>query len=336
LPGEGIVGTVAYTSKPFFTNDVDKVVFFTRHPLLPDTKSELAAPIIIDQNVIGVLDIQQTPPQRLTERDMQIASAVAEQLAVALQKANLYKNLQTALVQEQNMRSQLVQAERLSLMGKLLASVSHELNNPLQTIQNALFLTRQDLEQSNIRLEEMDIIAAEIDRMASLLERLRATYRPLQPEEFGPIRLNDIIEDTYRLISTYLRHKMISLEFHPNPELPPAAGLANHLKQVLLNLFINSVDAMPQGGHVCVDTWLVSESNEVAFSIQDNGTGIEEDLLPKIFDPFVTNKKTGTGLGLTITHDIIKQHEGRIVVENVPTGGVKITIWLPLWKENGT
>jgi GAF domain-containing protein len=203
LPGEGIVGHVAYTSKPFFTNDVDKVVFHIRHPLLPDTKSELAAPIKIDQQVIGVLDIQQAPPRRLTERDMQIASAVAEQLAVALQKANLYTNLQTALEQEQTMRSQLIQNERLTLMGKLLASVSHELNNPLQTIQNALFLTRQDLQQSNIHLEEMDIIASEIDRMATLLERLRATYRPLQLEDFGPVRLTDIIEETYRLISTY-------------------------------------------------------------------------------------------------------------------------------------
>jgi signal transduction histidine kinase len=264
---------------------------------------------------------------------MQIASAVAEQLAVALQKANLYTNLQTALEQEQTMRSQLIQNERLTLMGKLLASVSHELNNPLQTIQNALFLTRQDLQQSNIHLEEMDIIASEIDRMATLLERLRATYRPLQLEDFGPVRLTDIIEETYRLISTYLRHKNISFEFHPHPELLPVAGLSNHLKQVLLNLFINSVEAMPQGGHLCVDIYMVPENNEVVLSLEDNGTGIEQELLPRIFDPFVTNKKTGTGLGLTITHDIIEQHRGRILAENVPAGGAKVTIWLPVWNE---
>jgi signal transduction histidine kinase len=290
---------------------------------------------MIDHEVIGVLDIQQAPPHRLIERDAQIASAVAEQLAVALQKANLYTNLHTALEQEQNMRSQLVQAERLSLMGKLLASVSHELNNPLQTIQNALFLTREELQQSNIHLEEMDIIASEIDRMANLLEQLRSTYRPLQPEEFGPVNINDLIEDTYRLISTYLRHKRISFEFHPDPDLSRVTGLSNHLRQVLLNLFINSVEAMPGGGHLCVDSAMVPESSEVTLSIVDNGTGIEQNLLPKIFDPFVTNKKTGTGLGLTITHDIIKQHHGRIEAENMPNGGAKVSIWLPAWKENG-
>ena len=336
LPGEGIVGHVAYTSKPFVTNDVDKVVFFIRNPLLPDTKSELATPIKIEDEVLGVLDIQQIPPQRLTERDVQIASAVAEQLAVALQKANLYANLQTALQHEQTMRSQLLQSERLALMGKLLASVSHELNNPLQTIQNALFLIKEELRHSGYDLQDLDIISSEMDRMVMLLERLRSTYRPLHPEEFRPVQINDVIEDVYKLIATHLRHKNISFEFHPDPNLPPATGLADHLKQVALNLFLNAVEAMPHGGHLCIDTFSLPAKSEVVFSIIDNGAGIEPTLLPQIFDPFVTNKETGTGLGLTITHEIIEQHRGRILAENVPAGGAKFTIWLPVWKEAGT
>ncbi|HLO15712.1 MAG TPA: GAF domain-containing protein [Anaerolineales bacterium] len=336
LPGEGIVGHVAYTSKPFVTNDVDKVIFFVRNPLLPDTKSELATPIKIDEQVLGVLDIQQIPPYTLTESDLQIASAVAEQLAVALQKAQLYANLQTALQHEQTMRSQLVQSERLALMGKLLASVSHELNNPLQTIQNALFLIRDELQHSGNNLEELDIISSEMDRMVMLLERLRSTYRPLHPEEFKPVQINDIIEDVYKLISTHLRHKNISFELHPDQNLPPVTGFADHLKQVILNLFINAVEAMPEGGHLCIDTYMLTASNEVVFSIMDNGMGIEPELLPRIFDPFVTSKDTGTGLGLTITYEIIEQHGGRILAENAPTGGAKFTIWLPIWGGNNT
>jgi Signal transduction histidine kinase regulating C4-dicarboxylate transport system len=333
LAGEGIVGHVAYTSKPFVTNDVDKVVFFVRNPLLPDTKSELATPIIIDHEVLGVLDIQQIPPYRLTEQDLQIASAVAEQLAVALQKANLYTNLQTALEHEQTMRSQLVQSERLSLMGKLLASVSHELNNPLQTIQNALFLIRDELQQSGNQPPELDIISEEMDRMVMLLERLRSTYRPLHADEFKAVQINDIIEDVHKLVSAHLHNQNISFEFHPDPGIPPVRGLANHLKQVILNLFINAVEAMPEGGHLCVDTFNLPVDNEVLFSIMDNGTGIEPDLLSKIFDPFVTNKETGTGLGLTITHEIVEQHRGRILVENVSTAGAKFSVWLPVWSE---
>ncbi len=330
---EGIVGHVASTRKPFYTNDVTKVQFYRPNPLLRGTKSELAAPIKVEDVVLGVLDIQQIAQRRLTERDVQIASAVAEQLAVALQKAGLYANLQTALEHEKNMRSQLIQSERLSLMGKLLASVSHELNNPLQTIQNAMFLIRDDLQRANIHLEEMDIIASEIDRMATLLERLRSTYRPLHTADFEPVQINHIIEDTIKLLSTYLRHKDISVEFLPHPALPPVTGLANHLRQVMLNLFINAAEAMPAGGHFCVET--VAADSDVLFSITDGGPGIEEELLPRIFDPFVTNKKTGTGLGLTITHEIVDQHQGRIVAENVPSGGARFTVWLPIWKESG-
>lgn len=333
LPGEGIVGHVAYTCQPFVTNNVDKVVFFVRNPLLPNTKSELATPIKVEDEVLGVLDIQQIPPQQLTERDLQIASAVAEQLAVALQKANLYTNLQTALQHEQTMRSQLLQSERLALMGKLLASVSHELNNPLQTMQNALYLIKDELRHSGNNLQDLDIISSEMDRMVILLERLRSTYRPLHPEEFRAVQINDIIEDVYKLIATHLRHKHISFEFHPDPNLPPVTGLTDHLKQVALNLFLNAVEAMPEGGYLCVDTFSLPTNGEVVFSILDNGAGIEPALLPRIFDPFVTNKETGTGLGLTITHEIIEQHGGRILAENVPTGGAKLTIWIPIWKQ---
>ena len=330
LPGEGIVGHVAYTSKPFFTNDVDKVVFFVRNPHLPFTKSELAVPIRLEGEVLGVLDIQQVPPHRLTERDLQIASAVSQQLAEALQKANLYTNLQTSLRQEQAMRTHMIQSERLALMGKLLASVSHELNNPLQTIHNALYLLREQVQRSGNDLEDLDIISEEIDRMATLLERLRSTYRPLHAYEFKPVQLNDIIEDVYKLLSTHLRQKNISFEFHPDPDMPPVMGLFDHLKQVALNLFINAVEAMPEGGHLCVDTYALADEHEVAFSIQDNGAGIDPDLLSRIFDPFVTNKETGTGLGLTITHEIVQQHGGRILAENNPAAGAKFTVWLPV------
>lgn len=331
--GNGIIGYVSETGTPFVTNNVNNVVFFSRNPLLPNTQAELAVPIKVEGKAVGVLDIQHEPPHWLTDGDLQLMTAVADQLAVALQKASLYADLQKALQQEQTMRSHLVQSERLALMGKLLASVSHELNNPLQTIQNALFLIRDELEYSGIRLEEMDIIGSEMDRMVTLLNRLRSTYRPLHPEEFRPVHINNIVEDVYKLVSTHLRHKNISFEFHPDPYLPAVKGIADHLKQVVLNLFINAVEAMPDGGHLCVDTAALVDQDEMLLSIMDNGTGITPELLPKIFDPFVTNKETGTGLGLTITHEIVGQHQGRVQAENLPAGGAKFTVWFPIWKE---
>ena len=331
--GSGIVGHVAETAVPFVTNNVNDVAFFVRNPLLPDAQSELSVPIKLEGKVVGVLDIQHTPPNRLTEADLQLMTAVADQLAVALQKANLYTDLQTALKQEQTIRSQLIQSERLALVGRLLASVSHELNNPLQAIQNALFLLKEEANLSLQAQQDLDIILAEAERMAALIERLRTAYRPVRFEDFQPVQLNDLIEDVFALIATHVRHKEIAFEFIPEPGLPAVSGLSDQIRQVALNLFINAVEVMDPGGRLTVHTRSLPEENEVLLTVKDTGPGISEDILPRIFDPFITDKRTGTGLGLTITHDIIEQHEGRIEAKNDPTGGAIFSVWLPTDKE---
>ncbi|HEX2997557.1 MAG TPA: GAF domain-containing protein [Anaerolineales bacterium] len=329
--GKGIVGYVAETGTPFVTNNVNDVVFFYRNPFLPNTQSELAVPIKVEGKVVGVLDIQHEPPQRLFDEDLQLMIAVADQLAVALQKANLYADLQRSLQQEKATRSQLLQVERLALIGQLLASISHELNNPLQTIQNALFLLKEELKYSKDGMEILGIISSEGDRMVALLDQLRSTYRPLHTEEFKPVQINDMIQDVHKLVATHLRHKGIEFTYQLDPSLPLTRGIADHIKQVALNLFMNSVEAMPNGGKLFVETCRSPEKSEVMFSIKDSGMGIDPNLLSRIFDPFVTNKEEGTGLGLTITHEIVQQHHGRIVAENCPEGGAKFTVWFPVW-----
>jgi len=327
--GEGIVGYTAETHAAFFTNDVDKMLSFVRTPLLPNTKSELAVPVKIGDKILGLLDIQQVPPAYLSQRDLQLVSAVADQLAIALQKANLYSDLQAALQVETAIRNEMVQSERLVTMGRLLASVSHELNNPLQAIQNALFLLR---EEKGISLQgklDLDIVLSEAERMSALIERLRSTYRPIQVEDFRPIQVNNIIEDVYALISTHLRHNEINFEFHPEPNLPLVQVLADQIRQVIINLLMNAVEAMATGGKLVVSTKSLPDSNEILLTVSDSGTGISPELLPNIFDAFVTNKQRGTGLGLTISYDIMMKHHGRIAAENNPDKGSTFKIWLP-------
>ena len=328
--GAGIIGYAAETSAPFFTNNVDEVVFFIREELLPETKSELAIPVKIGEQLLGILDIQQAPPGIFTNRDLQLVNAVADQLAIALQKADLYKELQTSLQHEKEVRNQLVQNERLAVMGRLLASVSHELNNPLQAIQNALFLLKAEQVLSPQGRQDLEIVLSEAERMAAMIERLRATYRPSATEDFNPVQINTIVEDVYALISTHLRHGNILFEFHPDTGLPEIPGLADQLRQVILNLFMNAVEAMETDGRVIVCTEYHKSEGMVYISIEDNGPGIASSILPNIFDAFITNKETGTGLGLTITHDIIIKHQGRITAENNMDGGATFKMWLPI------
>ena len=328
--GTGIIGHVVETATPFFTNNVNNVVFFFRNPLLPETQSELVVPIKVDGKVVGVLDIQQAPPHRLTEGDLQLMAAVADQLSVALKKASLYANLQASLQQEQTVRSQLIQSERLALVGRLLASVSHELNNPLQAIQNALFLLKDEENLSQQGKQDLDVILSEAERMASLIERLRSAYRPGRVKDFRPVELNDLIEDVHTLITTLLRQKQIAFEFHPDPDLPPISGMPDQMRQVVLNLFLNAIEVMEPGGRLIVRTRSLPRQNEVLLTVKDTGPGIAQEILPQIFDAFITDKQTGTGLGLTITRDIIEQHFGRIEAENDPQGGAVFNVWLPI------
>ena len=328
--GEGIIGYTAETGKAFFTNNVDEMISFVRAPLLPDTKSELAVPIRTGIRTLGLLDIHQAPPATLTEEDLQLVSAVADQLAIALQKAQLYADLQNSLLQEQATRSQLIHSEKLATAGRLLASVSHELNNPLQAIQNALFLLKDEAGLSQQGRQDLRIVLAEAERMATLLERLRTTYQPVQPADFELVQINTIIEDVQALIATHLRHASVSFVFHPEPVLPAIAGLCDQLKQVLLNLFMNAVDAMEGGGQLTVSTAWEAKHSEVLIKVSDTGTGIDESILPNIFEAFTTGKEKGTGLGLAISYEIIQMHNGRIRAQNVPGGGAEFSIWLPV------
>lgn len=327
--GAGIVGYAAETSAPFFTNNVDEIVFFIRNPYLPETKSELAVPVKSGMKTLGILDIQQAPPNQFSPRDIQLVSAVADQLAVALQKAELYQNLQISLEQEKLIRSQLIQSERLAMMGKLLASVSHELNNPLQAIQNALFLLKVEQGLSSQGRQDLEIVLSETERMATMIERLRATYRPIQVEDFRPMQINTIVEDVYALVSTHFRHRDISFEFFPDPQLPIIPGLPDQIRQVILNLFMNAADAIHTNGQLSVSTKLLENEKEVFLSVSDTGTGIDPQILPNVFEAFITNKMQGTGLGLTICYDIVIKHKGRITAENNPDRGATFKIWLP-------
>jgi signal transduction histidine kinase len=194
---------------------------------------------------------------------------------------------------------------------------------------------KDELKYSGDGLQILSIISSEAERMVNLLDQLRSTYRPLHAEEFKPVQINDIIQDVHRLMSTHLRHKDVKFIYQLDPALPVIHGIADHIKQVMLNLFMNSVEAMPSGGSLFVETCNSPSKSEVVLFIRDTGIGIDPDLLSKIFDPFVTSKEAGTGLGLTITHEIIQQHHGRIVAENNPDGGAKFTLWFPARKGNG-
>jgi PAS domain S-box-containing protein len=327
---QGIVGYVATVGEAFMSNDVDEVHFFMANPLLPNTSAELAVPLRMGERILGVLDILHQKPDFFDDDDIRFVTAVADQLAVVLDKAVLYSQLQSALKKEQSTRAQLVQSEKLAAMGRLIASVAHELNNPLQAIQNALYLVKMEDDLSSQAHEDLDVALNETARMADLISRLRETYRPTNDADFQSVSLNILVTEVHRLLETHLRHSEIECIFTLDPNLPAVAMIRDQVKQVILNLGINAIETMPIGGYLSITTRQEPENNFVQLIISDTGAGIPEEVLPNIFDPFFTTKEGGTGLGLAVSYEIIQNHNGTIEVQSQLGGGSTFTVSLPL------
>ena len=328
--GTGIVGYVAHTGQPFMTNNVNEVPFFVRNPLLPDTSGELAVPLKVGDRIFGVIDLQNKSPQIFYENEINMMTVIANQVAVAIERFGIHSDLQAALVHEQTTRVQLVQSEKLAALGRIVASVAHELNNPLQAIQNALYLIKMSDSLDPQSREDLQVALNEASRMADLISRLRETYRPTVGEEFRYDSLNSVIEEVQKLISTHLRHHNILYKFEPEPNLPLIPIIRDQIKQVILNICLNAVEAMENGGTLTLQTNLEADKDRVRLTISDTGPGIPPSILPYIFDPFVTTKTRGTGLGLAITYDIIRSHKGQVDVDSKVGEGSTFTIFLPL------
>jgi signal transduction histidine kinase len=214
-------------------------------------------------------------------------------------------------------------------MGRLTASVAHELNNPLQAIQGALFLIRQEQGLSEQGLKDLDVILTEVERMAKLINQLRETYRPPSREELSTESLNRLVEEVRALIESHLNRNRVSFTFTPDDALPEIPLNRDQIKQVLLNLCLNAVEAMPEGGDLVLQTHCDPKANGVWLTVQDTGIGISAEDIPNVFDPFFTTKKGGSGLGLSISFDIIQRHGGTIKAESEAGASTMMRVWLP-------
>jgi signal transduction histidine kinase len=331
LPDEmSIPRHVVNTRQTFWTNNVNEVPFYIQSSALPFTKAELAVPLRSGNSLLGVLDIHLQDPRQFREHDIQLINAIAEQLILAVEKAILYEDLQSTLAKEQAARAQLVQTEKLAALGQIVASVAHELNNPLQAIQNALYLINLEESLASQARDDLQVALNESNRMAGLIARLRETYRPTTSEEYQPCSMNEIVSEVEKLINTHLQRNNIEFSFVAGKDLPNCVMIQDQIKQVILNICLNAVESMSKGGKLSIKTAHDLENDHLILKITDTGSGIHPDVLPYIFDPFVTTKDRGTGLGLAITHDIIRRHGGVIDPESELGIGTTFTVKLPV------
>jgi two-component system, sporulation sensor kinase C len=213
----------------------------------------------------------------------------------------------------------------------MVASVAHELNNPVQTIQNCLFLTTQDIPTSSPIHEYLDMALSETRRVSKLVSQLREIYRPAKAEPMQSLDLLSITEEVKTLLLPHLQHNQVTWVQSADQQEIIVAGISDQIKQVFLNISLNAIEAMqPEGGCLSVDISLLAERNQVCISFRDTGPGISQENLAKLFEPFFTTKESGIGLGLSICYDIIDRHLGEITVDSKLDEGSTFTVWLPL------
>ncbi|HEX8318209.1 sensor histidine kinase [Longimicrobium sp.] len=225
-------------------------------------------------------------------------------------------------------QAEMIHREKLAAMGRLVAQLSHEINNPIYNIQNCLEALERRGDPNDPNREFLTLAQEELSRMASLTRRLLDQSRP-QSDASSLLNLNALVTRVLTLAGPEIRERGVELRADLAPDLPPVVAHPEAIQQVLANLVANASDAMPGGGRLRVATRAVDEAVEVV--VEDTGQGIAERDLPHIFEAFYTTKPavTGIGLGLFVSEGIIRGHRGRIDVESTPGQGSRFIVRLP-------
>lgn len=221
----------------------------------------------------------------------------------------------------------MAQAERLATLGELMAGVAHEVRNPLTAIRGYVQILRQQTTDP-IHQEYLSVVIKEIDSINKVIQQLLDFSRP-RHSQWQQVSLNALVEETLVLVQTAGVQARVDFISELDNELSPISADRELLKQVLLNILINAVQAISARGKIRIRTWQYSDSQQ-AISIEDNGCGIDLSLQKKIFDPFFTTKASGTGLGLALSQRIINAHQGDIRVTSLPGYGATFTLILPI------
>ena len=260
------------------------------------------------------------------EADLEMFLILSNQATVAIENARLYAELREYVKQVEESQQALLQAEKMATAGRLSVSIAHEVNNPLQSVQNCLHLAgRKDLPEAQ-REEYFELAKSELNRLMSTVQRMLDFYRPgaVSPSE---VDLHDLLLYVLNLMSKQLEKQGIQVKTDIPDNLPAVVAVGSQVQQVLINLILNSFDAMSEGGELHIQARVVKGGVEIL--LQDSGPGIPDDHKSRIFEPFFSTKDGGTGLGLTVSYNIITAHGGVLELASNNGPGACFRIYLP-------
>jgi signal transduction histidine kinase len=270
-----------------------------------------------------------------------LLDAVAERLGRIIERLRLQEQVQRHAAElEQRVaertaelqasQAALLQAERLTIAGKLAASLTHEISNPLQSVIGCLGLAEEALAEGGDISQYIEVALPELRRVAQIVARLRNLGRPSStPAAREPTDINALLEEVLILNRQEFQEQGIAIDWQADPDLPLLSLVPDQIRQVFLNIVLNAIDALRGGGRLAIHTSLTHEPKGLRISFADDGPGIPPDDLPHIFTPFYSTKPEGLGLGLSISQDIATQHGGYVEVRSQLGQGTQFAVWLP-------
>ncbi|HWP57275.1 MAG TPA: ATP-binding protein [Candidatus Acidoferrales bacterium] len=293
---------------------------------MAELEAEVSLPLITQERLIGILNIGHKEGKEMySNEDLEVLATLANQAAIAIENARLYDNL------KQSQRV-LQRADRLSSLGMLTAGLAHEIRNPLVAIRTFTQLLPERYQDQDFRTNFQSLALKEVDRICNLITDLLSFARPSAPN-VSVESVNDIVENVARILETEAKERDVKIQFRLTPDLPPIFVDKEQMKQVFMNIILNAIQSIEGGGVVEISSRLFVSSDShkfVQIRIHDSGVGIPEKDIENIFNPFFTTKKGGSGLGLSISHQIVQEHAGYIAVESKVGQGTSFYINLPV------
>ncbi len=311
---DSMLGVVVTRQRPLQVEDVQQHGGY-RHVALAREEglvSLLCVPMVFDNRTIGVLNVYTGTPYRFSTQDIKILSALANLAAVAIENARLHEKVVAA-------EEQLRHSERLNTLGLLAAEVAHEIRNPLTSMQMLFHSLDLEFEADDPRTGDVTVIAERMHHLNRIVDQLLGYARSTEPQ-FAPVPLNEVIEDILLLARPRLRQQSVELVTGLADRLPSLNADRHQLEQACLNLILNAIEAMPEGGTLTIRS-AVTAPGRVELAFTDTGTGIAAEVKERLFRPFLTTKTAGTGLGLAIVQKIVEAHDGTIEIDSQPGRG---------------
>jgi signal transduction histidine kinase len=333
--GEGIAGTVVKTGKPMviqdvsqekkFTDKIDRLTGF-------QTKSAICVPLLLRNRPIGALQvINKKSGEPFNRSDLEILFAIAQHVSVAMENANLYRRLEESFaVTTQELRitqEKLIRTERLASMSNLVQGVAHEIRNPITTIGGFARRIKKELGDNRKFEKYADIILEETARLENMVKRV---HDFTETQSYSPTlaRIEPLVDEVLKSAMPLANQVGVRIVKQVAPDLPQVRLDSSQLAVALANIVENALESMPKGGTLSLT--VLREDSSLVIAIKDTGCGIPKDQLAAVYDPFVTSKSKGVGLGLTLVHQVVSNHHGDVKIVSEVQKGTVVTLRLPL------